>query len=99
MDATLNAGQRDIAMKVGGRRDGDCIDIALDQFVDVGNSNAAQGTGDKFGLLAIRISDTDKFGAGQAGEDTGVIAAHDANADDSHAQRTLRACCCSLHHV
>ena len=99
VDATVNAGQRDIAMEVGRRRNRDRIDIALDQFADIGNSDAAQRTGDEFGLFAIRVSDPNEFGARQAGEYTSMIAAHDANADDTHTQRTFRACCCSLHHV
>ena len=41
-------------------------------------------TGDKIRLFTIRIGDADEFGARQSGEHARMIAAHDANTDDTH---------------
>ena len=91
--------KRDIAMQVGGRGDGDGVDVEIEQFADIGDGGAAQGARDEIGLLAVGIGDADQFGARQSGKHAGMVAAHDADADDAHTQRTLRARCCSLHHV
>ena len=99
VDAARDAGKRDIAMQMGRRGNGDGVDVAIEQVADIGDGRAAQRARDEFGLLAVGIGDADEFGAGQSGEDAGMIAAHDADADDADAQRTLRACCLHLRHV
>src|SRR5215831_2342166 len=86
-------------MKMGWRRNGDCVYIALEQFADIGDGAAAQCARDKLGLLAIRIGNSDQLGAGQAGKHTSMIAAHDADTDNPDTQRTLCARYCRLHHL
>ena len=61
-------------MEMGWRRDGDRIDIRVEQFADIGHSSAAQGAGDEIGLLLVRIGNPDQFDAGQPGEYAGMIA-------------------------
>ncbi len=59
---------------------------------------AAERAGDEIGLLAVGIGDADEFGARQAGEHAGVVAAHHADADHADTQGTLRARICRLRH-
>ena len=91
--------QRNIAMQMRRSRNGDRVDVTVKQFTDIGDRDATEGARDEFGLLAIRIGDADQFSTGQSGEHTSMIAAHHADADDAHTQRTFRACYCRLHHV
>ena len=86
-------------MEMGRRRDRDRIDVQVEQFADIGDRGAAQGAGDEIGLLAVGIGDGDQFDAGQPGEHAGMIAAHDADADDADAQRAFCTRYCSLRHV
>src|SRR4029077_6228337 len=86
-------------MQMSGRRNGDRVDIAVEQFFDIGNGDAAQGARHKFSLLTVWIGDANQFCARQAREHAGMIAAHNANADNPPPQRTLRACYCGLHHL
>ena len=74
------------------------IDIAINERADIGNSGAAQRCGAKIWPPTIRVGNADKFGASNL-ENTSMITAHDADADNAHTQWTLRACCYSLHHV
>jgi hypothetical protein len=84
---------------VGWRCDCYRVDVALKQFIDVRNRNAAQRSRDKVRLLTVGICDSDQLGSRQSSKYTSMIAAHDADADDTDTQRTLRACYCSLHHL
>ena len=86
-------------MQMGRRRDGDGIDLEVEQFVDIGDGGAAERAGDEFGLLAVGIGDADQFGARQPGEHAGMIAAHDADADHADTQRMLRIRFYRLRHV
>ena len=61
VNAAGDAGQRDRVMQMGGRGDGDRIDAEIEQFLDVGDSRAAERVGDEFGLLAVGIGDPDKL--------------------------------------
>ena len=58
--------KRDVAMQMRRRRDGDGIDLEIEQRADVGDGGAAERARDEFGLLAIGIGDADKFGARQS---------------------------------
>ena len=71
---------------MGGRRDGGSVDVEIEQRRDIGDGGAAERAGDKFGLPAVGIGDADQLGALQASEDTGMIAAHDADADHADTQ-------------
>jgi hypothetical protein len=97
VNATRDAGQRNIPVKVGWRSNRYRVDIALKQFVDIGDCDAAQCPRDEVRLLAVGIRDTDQFGSRQPRKYARVIAAHDADTDDTDTQRTLRARYCSLH--
>src|SRR4029077_7671965 len=99
VDTSRNAKERDIAMQMSGCRNGDRVDIAVEQFFDIGDGNAAQGARHKFSLLAVWIGDTNQFRARQSREHAGMIAAHNTDANNPHTQRTLRACYCGLHHL
>src|SRR6185437_8727647 len=99
VDASRNAKERDVAMQMSGRRNGDRVDIAVQQFFDIADGDAAQGARHKFSLLAVWIGDANQFCARQSREHAGMIAAHNADADNPHTQRTLRACYCGLHHL
>ena len=65
MDAARDAGERDIVMQMGGRRDRDGVDLEFEQSLDVGYGGAAERTGDEFGLLDIGVGDTDEFSSRQ----------------------------------
>jgi hypothetical protein len=99
VDAVRDTGERNVPMQMRRGRDCDRVDIALDQLVDICDRGTAQCAGNEFGLFPIRIGDANQFGSRQTDEYPGMIAAHYANAHDSNAQRTLRVCYCSLHHV
>jgi hypothetical protein len=89
VDAARDAGQRNIAVQMGWRRDGDGVEIEIEQFADGRHRRAAQGTGHEIGLLAIGIGNAYQLGARQTGKHARMIAAHDADADNTHAQGTL----------
>ena len=78
-------------MQMGRCRDRDRVDSAIEQLIDVGDGAAAERAGDEFSLLAVGIGDADQLGPRQSGKHAGMIAAHDADADDADTQRTLRA--------
>ena len=97
MDAALDAGQRDLAMQMGRRRDGDGIDAELEQALEIGDGRAAERARDEVALGAIGIDHAHQLDAGQSGEDARVVGAHGADADHADAQR--RAILHGLHHV
>jgi hypothetical protein len=86
-------------MKVGWRSNRYRVDIALEQFIDVCNRDAAQSPSDKVRLPTVGIRDADQLGPRQPGKYTRMIAAHDADTDDTDTQWTLRARYRSLHHI
>src|SRR5262245_31657403 len=86
-------------MKMGWCCDRYRIDVAPKQFIDVRYRNAAQCPRDKVRLLTVGVRDSYQLGSRQPGEYTCMIAAHDADADDTDTQRPLRARYCSLHHI
>ena len=98
MHAALDAVQRDVAMQMGRRRDGDGIDARGEQRVDVGKGPAAEGVRDPLPPFRIGIGDADQSCARQVGEDARMVAAHDADADDADAQNPVRASFRGMHH-
>ncbi len=61
MHAARDAGERDVVMQMGRRRDGDGIDFEIEQLLDVGDGGAAERARDEIGLLAVGIGDADEF--------------------------------------
>ncbi len=90
VNAACNAGERDLVMKVRRRGDGDGIDILRDQLLEAGEGAAAGQVRRTGPMRRQGINDSDQSDIRQAGEDAGVIAAHDARADDADAKRTFR---------
>ena len=90
VNAMANAGQRQIAVQMGGRRNGDGIDAARDQSLHVGVTGAAERFRNQVALLAIRIGDPDQLDFSQIGKDARMVGAHDADPDHAQTQRTAR---------
>ena len=86
MDVARDAGERDLVMKMGRRRDGHGIDAFGEQFVEICEGTAAGQLGGARAMLGQRIDDPDQRDVGQAGQHAGMIAAHDACADHADAQ-------------
>ncbi len=86
MHAALDAGERQVLMQVGRRRDGDGIDAPRPAAVRHRRMPGSPSTpGHELALLAIGIGNADELHAGKVGEDARMIAAHDADADNPHA--------------
>src|SRR5215510_7797477 len=98
VDAALDAGERDVVVQMGGRRDGHGVDAQRQQRVEIVDGVGPQRTGDEAGLLPVRIGDSDKLNPRQAGENARVVAAHDPDADDTDPQRGFRTALYALHH-
>ena len=98
MDAARGAVDGDVAMQVGRRRDGDGIDAALDQAVEVGEGLALEVAGDVLARLAVGIDDADQLDAGQFRQHPRMVRAHHADADHADPQCAVRACLCRLTH-
>jgi hypothetical protein len=98
VDAARDAGQGDVVMQMGGRRDGDGVDAEREQPFDIGDCAAAEHARDKIGLPAVGIGDGNELGARQPGKHARMVAAHDADADHADTQRALRARICRLRH-
>src|ERR1700722_5581779 len=96
MDAARGAVDGDVAMQVGRRRDGDGIDAALDQAVEVGESRALEVAGDVLACLAVGIDDADQLDAGQFRPHPRMVRPADAAPADP--QCAVRACLCRLTH-
>ena len=91
MDAARGAVDGDVAMQVGRRRDGDGIDAALDQAVEVGEGCALEVPGDVLARLAVGIDDADQLDAGQFRQHPRMVRAHHADADHADPQCAVRA--------
>ena len=76
-------------MQMGGRRNDRRIDAKPEQLVDVITSGAADDLREQRAVRRTRIGDADDVHARQVGEDTGMIAAHDSNADDAEPNRRV----------
>ena len=89
--AALDAGERDVAMQVGRRRDRHRIDAALEQFLDRADRRASERGADVMGLLAVRIGNAGEHDAGKLRQHARMVRAHDADANDADAQYRARA--------
>src|SRR5580700_9584661 len=98
MDAARGAIDGDVAMQVGRRRDGDGIDAALDQAVDIGEGCTLEVAGDVLARLAIGIDDPDQLDARQFSHHPRMVRPHRADADHTDPQCAVRACFCRLTH-
>ena len=83
--------ERDLVMKMRRRGDGDRVDALRDQLIETGECPAADQLGRAGAMRRQGIDNPDQFDAGQASQHAGMIAAHDAGADDADAKRALRA--------
>src|SRR6516164_9065620 len=86
MKPASNAGERDLVMQMGRRGDAYGIDAAADQRLQVGEFGAAQRARNESALLAIRIDHADELNAGHFREDARMVAAHDADPDNTNLQ-------------
>jgi hypothetical protein len=83
-----NAGERNIVMQMGRRRDGHRLDAAVQQRLKIRKHRAVQSAADQFALLAIGIDDPRELNVGNFRKDARMVAAHDACADNANSQRT-----------
>ena len=90
MDVARDAGQRDLVMQMGRRRDGDGVDAFVEQFVELGERAAADQRGGARAVLRQRIDDADQRHARQTGQHAGMVAAHDAGADHADTKEMFR---------
>jgi len=75
---------------MGRRRDGDGIDVFVEQFIDFRERAAAGKRGGPRAVFRQRIDDTDQRHARQTGQDPGMVAAHDAGADHADTKEMFR---------
>ncbi len=98
METARDAFAGDVAMQMRRRRNADGIDAMGDEFADVVESSAAKFAGHEVAALAVGIGDADQSDPRQFGKHPGVIAAHDAHADNADTQRRARVRFFSLTH-
>ena len=77
-------------VQMGRRRDGDGIDAFRDQLVELGEGAAIGKFRRPRPMRRQGIDNPDQIDVRQARQDPGVIAAHDAGADNPDAQRAFR---------
>jgi hypothetical protein len=80
--AAGDAFQRQIVMKMGGRRYGEGIDSLAQQSVHIGECRAAKRASNEFPLLDVGIGNSDELNTRHIGKNAGMIAAHNANTND-----------------
>jgi hypothetical protein len=90
MHAAPDAGERDIVMQMGRRRDHRRIDAEIEQRVGVVAHRAGEDLAQQFAVRRARVGDADHLDAGQVGQHPGMIAAHDANPDHAQPHRLAR---------
>jgi hypothetical protein len=89
MDAARDAAQCDVMMKMGRRRDGHGIGLAIKQRVDIVHYRTPEDVGHEIALLGIRIGDADDLHSRDGGKYTCVIAAHNPDADHPDANQAF----------
>ena len=89
VDLARDAGERDLVMKMGRRRDGHGIDALGEQCSRRFERAAADELGGARPMFRQRIDDTDQRDVRQARQHAGMVAAHDAGADHANAQFAL----------
>ena len=90
VDVARDAGERDLVMQMGRRRDRHGIDALGEQLVELGEGAAADQLGGARAMFRQRIDDADQRDAGQTGQHAGMVAAHHAGADHADAQAARR---------
>jgi hypothetical protein len=85
MHAALDAAERQFAMQMGGRRNGDSIDSVRKERLNAAERRAAERPRNEIALFAIGIGHADESDAWQIGEDAGMVAAHHADAHHTYA--------------
>ena len=99
MHAAVDAGEREVAMQMGRRGDGDGIDAGGQQALDVGIALAAERAGHEVALLRFGVGNADQLHARKIGEHARMVAAHDADADDTDSKRLVRGDCGPFRHA
>ena len=61
VDAARGTGNRDIAMQMRGRRDGDGVDAVAQQFLGIVKGSATKIAGDGLAALTVGIGDADQL--------------------------------------
>ncbi len=89
MHAALDAGERDVVVQVGRRRDNGGIDAEIEQFLGIVANCAADDLGQQRAMRCARVGDADDLHARKIGEHTGMIAAHDPDTDDAEPNRRV----------
>ena len=82
-----DARKRDLMMKMRRRGNGDRMDTLRDQLIKTGECPAADQLGRAGPMRRQGIDNSDQFDAGQASQHAGMIAAHDAGANDADPKR------------
>ena len=98
VQAALDAGKRDVLMQMGRCGDGDGIDAVRKQSVDVRKRPATNRVCHAFATFRVRINNADEPHPRQIGKNAGVIAAHDADANDADAQNPICTTFGGVHH-
>ncbi len=86
VDAALGAFDRNLAMKMGRRRDRHCVNALTDEALKIGEGRAAKSVRYPLALLAVGIDHPDQFDAGKFRQHARMVRAHDANANNADAQ-------------
>ena len=84
VDVARDAGQRNLVMEVGRRRDRDGIDTFVEQLLKIGERAAAGERGGARAVFRQRIDDTDQRHTRQTGQHAGMVAAHHSRSDHAY---------------
>ena len=98
MHPAFDAGERQFLMKMRGGRDRHGIDPSSKQRRNATERGTAERLRNEIALLAVRVRHADELDAGEIAEDAGMVTAHDAHADHTYAQWTVRVEFRGLHH-
>ena len=85
--AARDAGERNLAMQVGRRGNRDRVNPAREKLFHRGKRRAPEGRADKMRLLAVGIDHSCKLDARKFRQHARMVRTHDADPDDTHAQR------------
>jgi hypothetical protein len=83
MRAVLDADEGEVPVQVGRGRDGHRIDAFGKQRLDAAECGTAHRRRYEVALLAVGIRDAHELDPWHVGKDAGMVAAHDAYADDA----------------
>ena len=91
VNAASGAFERDLAMKMSWRGNGDGFHAQPDQGFEIGQRRAAERTGNLFALLGVGVDNTNERNPGHVGQDAGMVGPHDADPDHADPQAAVRA--------